>query len=283
MLKRLLAAAALALAVGAPPSLAQQYRAGEPPTLPPPPQADPDAPANATLNQFAEWNAASGRPRILIFWNRELTDETSTLEDRRFVETETRRNGRTVTEDSTNTQFGNAFRSDDDSVSERRLERGETSKVTTGGKYAALDRVTSRVLEDTFVNMFLAAGASIADRDALIRKISLDMPKSERLDLQYLEAKVLNENVAYLVEVLPDVEPSAPTGLIYSVTIRHVPSSSIMAKFMTSGEVASGAPRFVATSSGFQKVIDDRNTPERVAAQVAIATMDRFNTLPRAR
>ena len=89
-MRRLIVSVAIAAALASP--AAAQYRQGQPEVRAPSAVADPDAPTDAALNAFAAWYAAAGKPRLLFFWNRQLTDETTTrrtdkvIEDRRYSE-----------------------------------------------------------------------------------------------------------------------------------------------------------------------------------------------------
>ena len=52
-----------------------------------------------------------------------------------------------------------------------------------------------------------ASGADIADREALIRRLSIGQAPDERADIQQLETKALDSGIQYLVEVLPTRVP----------------------------------------------------------------------------
>ncbi|GAM98750.1 hypothetical protein U91I_02386 [alpha proteobacterium U9-1i] len=253
-----------------------QYREGVPGVIPQAPEADPDAGANAILARFANWNRTAGRPKIMVFWNRVLTDETTTREIERVVETEDTRSGTSIVSETTSTQFGEASQSNEENIGQRRSERVTSAEAVTGGRYTEMDPAAERLLETTFANLFLQAGARVIDRDALLRRSSVGVSAADRSDLQFIESKALNEGVVYLIQVLPDPSTTSPTGMAFSVSIRHLPTSSLTAQFLTSGNPPPARARFVAGERGFERVTINRATPERVAAQVAIEAMERL-------
>lgn len=251
---------------------AAQYREGQPEVRPAPRAADPDAPANASLNAFAQWYAAQGRPRVLFFWNRELTDETTTRRTDKVIED--RQYGSSTSGETTSTEFGQAKIEDTDGVDRKVTSR--ESEAITGRAYSNVSRGASTTLETVFVNTFLATGVEIVDRDALIRRLSLEHPREDRGDIQFLEAQALASGIQYLVEVLPDPEPASPTGLLFTVKIKHLPTSSLRGQFQTRANPPPGPSRIVAVPGvGFKRQAgESRATPALVAVQLAVETMD---------
>lgn len=270
MRRVLLAAALLACATPA----AAQYRTGQPEVRQGRPEADPNAAADAALNAFAGWYQAAGRPRMLLYWNRQLTDETTTRRTDKVIEDRTY--GESTSGEKTVTRFGEASISDTDG-SERKVTSRE-SEAITGGTYSAMNRKASDLLETVFVNTFLAVGVQIVDRDAMIRRLSIENPREERADVQYLESQAMATGIQYLVEILPSPEKDSPTGLSFIVKIKHLPTSSLTAQFQTRAAVPPGPSRIVAVEGvGFQRQPGaSRNTPPLVAAQLATETMAHF-------
>jgi hypothetical protein len=143
---------------------------------------------------------------------------------------------------------------------------------TTGGTYSDLSTDNSASFETDFLAAFTRAGANIVDRRALMRKVSTGHGQGDRSDQQFIEAVALEQGVEYLVEVLPDHRDNA-TGFLFTVKITHVPSSSVKAQFRTTALPAPGPERLVAMPGGFERHRNSRNTPERVAEQLAAETM----------
>lgn len=242
--------------VGLPPVQSGPERGGLPPVQIAPPSTDPAAAANRAFADFRAWNAAHSHPPMLIFWNRELTDETTT-----------RYRDRVVGGSGTISVPGAAAR-EFEIVSER--ER------TTGGRAVPLVGLSATELESAYLASLIGAGAQLLDRNALMRKVSTRQNPDDRSDQQFLEAVALEQGVQYLIEVLPEPSLASPTGLNFSVKITHLPTARVHAQFLTKAIPVAGPARLVAAQGGFQRRRDSRNTPSNVGAQLAAETMGRF-------
>jgi hypothetical protein len=260
-----LASVAAALAVSAAPGAAQ--RADVPPTYvggmrPGTPAVNPRAyvpEAGAALSRvfqsFGEWSRNHGNPRILLFWNRELGDETTT----RYRD---HTSGAVVT----GVRPGVAVTTYDETSGPER---------TTGGNYTGMSRNRSADYESSFVNAFVRSGANVVDRNALMRKVSSRHGQDDRSDQQYIESLALEQGIDYLVEVLPDYTGS-PTGFMFTIKVTHLPTSRVKAQFRTNGLPDNGPARLVARPGGYVHETENRNTPENVAEALAADTMRRF-------
>lgn len=106
-------------------------------------------------------------------------------------------------------------------------------QATTGGRYASIGTLTADELEAGFVNAFLVQGARLIDRDAIIRKLSLQIDRTERIDLQLLETQTPENGVAYLIEVLPARDPAPPMGWAFTMRLKHLPTASLVGQVRT--------------------------------------------------
>lgn len=264
--KKLRLAAALALlgcaaplAAQSRPDVPQTYGGGPRPDMP---AVNPRAyvpPAGEGLNRiyesFGQWSRAHGSPRILLFWNRELGDDTTT----RYRD---HTDGAVVTV----ARPGLAVTG---------YEETREAERTTGGKYTPMGRSRSSDYESGFINAFVRSGANVVDRNALMRKVSTREGQGDRSDQQYMESLALEQGVDYLVEVLPDYHAS-PTGYMFTIKITHLPTSRVKAQFRTNGLPENGPSRLVARPGGYEREVENRNTPEHVAETLAADTMRRF-------
>jgi hypothetical protein len=262
---RRIALAALAAALAAP--AAAQSRPDVPPTFAGPqrpgtPAVNPRAyvpEAGAGLSQifqsFGEWSHAHGNPRILLFWNRELGDETTT----RYRDHTSGAIVHGVAPGAAVTTY------DETSEAER----------TTGGAYTGMSRNRSFDYETGFVNAFVRSGANVVDRNALMRKVSSRHGQDDRSDQQFIESLALEQGIDYLVEVLPDYQAS-PTGFMFTIKVTHLPTSRVKAQFRTNGLPDNGPRRLVARPGGFVHETENRNNPTNVAETLAADTMRRF-------
>lgn len=240
------------------PAPAPGYRPGQPQVMAPPPVENPDAQSQQATNAFRRWYASAQSPAMLIFWNRELTDQATT----QYAEVSTTRE---------------EIRGTPESGAQSKVGMQEAYKRSmTPGQYAQLDPMLSARLETAFQAAWLQSGVEIVDRAALIRKMSTVASQADRADGQLLEAVALEQGIQYLVEVLPNAAQGSPTGFNFLVKVKHLPSSSVMAQFLSSAQPPAGAARWAATSQGFEKRREDRTTPETVGAQLAVETMGRL-------
>lgn len=266
-----LIAAALAVALSAP--AAAQYRPGMPAVNPAPVKPDPDAGNYGAAGAFSDWNARNGRPSILVFWNRELIEDGTSLYDSVTATTidGSAEKGAFVARGRGVAVAGSA------SSATVTAETRSYQDRTTDGRYGFRDDIFAKKVESAMVGTFLSAGARVMDREALIRNLSAGKSRDERLDIQHLETVALKQGVKYLVEVLPDNSAGSPTGVSFTVKITHLPTATVRGQFVTTGEPPRGPTRLVAGPSGFERrAAESRTTPELIGAQVAYEAMGRL-------
>ena len=97
----------------------------------------------------------------------------------------------------------------------------------------------------------------------------------QALDIQRLETLAMGQGIQYLIEVLPDDDLASPTGVSFTVKVTHLPTSTVRAQFVTTGDPPKGPAKIVAVAgAGFEKrTADSRKTPQTIGAQVAYDTM----------
>ena len=242
---------AMALAAAGPASA--QLRPNMPPVETPSIREDPNASGYRAAESFRRWSEAQGQPTILVFWNREFSDETTT------------RNRLRLTDDTLVRAAPGVLSTQRDVVLE--------DERTTGGERHSLSIATSAEIESGFLNAFLGAGGRMMDRNALIRRTSVGAAASDRPDQQFLEALAVEQGVQYLVELLADHDASSPTGFTFRVKVTHLPASRVVARFVTSAAPPEGRRRLVAAPGGFQREAPSTASPEAIGAQLAVETM----------
>lgn len=219
-------------------------------------EADPDAGFHRVVERFQDWNRAQGAPRILLFWNRELSDDTTTrYRDR---------------------DRGVAAVAAAPGLAAGAHDRVREQERTTGGAYSDLHPDDSDELEAAFVSTFVDSGADVVDRDAMMRKVSTEEGQDDRADQQFIEARALEQGIDYLVEVLPDYRGESDTGFAFKVKITHLPTARIKSQFRTTALPASGPERLVAAPGGFERRRDSRITIDRIGQSLAADTMRAF-------
>jgi hypothetical protein len=237
------------------------YRSGMPAVNPRPAEADPASGAIQSAAAFRAWYARAKRPSIMVFWNREQSDETTT----EYA-------GVVATGEAAHVW------------STRRGAAAEGASVTAayrekinGGQYTDMDALSSAKLEAAFVTAWLQNGARLVDRAALVRNTSTNAARADRDDVQYLESVALKQGVQYLLEVLPTPQASSPTGWMFMVRVKHLPSARLVAQFNTQAAPPDGPERLVAAPGGFERRRTAGATnAEAVGAELAFQTMGRL-------
>ena len=269
----------LALTTMAFPALAQYrpeapgvvYRDGMPSVNTPAPAADPNAGNYATSAGFARWYQAAGRPTLLLFWNRELIEDGTSQYD----------NVQSVRVDSVAASEAAAYRGRNVSTSAGVAgvstvgEARQYQERTTNSGYGFRDNLFSKGVESAILSAFINAGARMVDREAVIRKQSAKGTTGEALDIQRRETLAMGQGIQYLIEVLPDDDLASPTGVSFTVKVTHLPTSTVRAQFVTTGDPPKGPAKIVAVAgAGFEKrTADSRKTPQTIGSQVAYDTM----------
>jgi len=264
------AAPGLALAQSRPEPPDPGYRTGLPQVNAAPTPENPQAGGLRTAQAFRAWYARARRPSMMIFWNREQTDETTT----RFAEVTARGEAAGGAAAAGVSRNGRA-----EWVEAYQARTGVTVSgqvATTGGKFAPMDTLLSSQLEGAFQSAWLDSGVKLVDRTAIIRKLSVTAKRDDRADVQFIESAAMAQGARYLIEVLPLARAASPTGLTFMVKVKHLPTSTMVAQFNTDAEPASGPERIVAVPGGFEKRHDSRTTPANIGAELAYQTMSRF-------
>ena len=235
-------------------------RAGLPATNARPKAQDPDAPRAQTAEMFRHWYAAAHLPTVLLFWNRELTDETTT----QHAEVANSH------EELTTSATSNSISTQHDSHQESFL------RSQTGGQYEEIDPMLSARMETAFQGEWLGAGVKLIDRSTLIRRTSTKAAGQDRSDLQMMEAVALQKGIEYLVEVLPNPRSDSPTGFVFMVRVKHLPSATLVTQFLTPAKPSAGPAHWVTTDHGYEKQRDNRTSPETIGIQLAVEVMRRL-------
>ena len=121
------------------------YRDGGPDVLTPPAAGeDPQAQNRRVSAAFRTWYARAKRPAMMMFWNRELTDEAVT----QYVESQV---SREETRGSQNGVGGNDAPASSSQAYQSKVASQETSRrAITGGQYAPMDPLLSSQLEASY-------------------------------------------------------------------------------------------------------------------------------------
>lgn len=242
--RALMAAAVLATAVPAAAQDETRYRSGLPEVLAP---ARPAADAVGT--SFATAYRGRGRPRIIVFWMRPLSDRTES--ERRTVEQldETIVVG-SVAAGRAMVRSGWAGGTVDShaagaTVAQRSLRRTETTGFIPEPSRDPLAPEASRAAESAFLRAFTQAGARVMDRTAAIHL------SAEGTDAPHAaEAAALKTKADLLVEVTAASDGQTAGRLLYRVDARALPGGAVVASFVTDADPRPGTESVFSTAPG---------------------------------
>jgi len=246
---------------------AQTYREGMPEVLQaPPPRPGAGAMDAATASSFRAAYARHKSPRMVIFWNRQLTDSLSTSYEEwsRVSLVDGRSAEKTVYYDGAEANSARV------AVAETRS--GRTASTADGQRETGLAERADWRAAQGFNRTMLAGGARLIDRNLIMRSTALR--SADKNDAQSVEMSALEGKADLLVEVLQTPDSSAPSGYTFRVDVKDIRSGTLLANVVTQGVPApSGPGRFVATGSGYQRERPLPPTVDQVGARVASEVM----------
>jgi len=254
--------------LGAGPLPAQQYRDDMPEVLkaPPPPPGASQLNA-ATTSAFRAAYARRKSPRMVIFWNRQLTDSLSTSYEEwsRFTLVDGRAVDKTYYEDGSTVAGAR--------VVDAELRSGRTAATADGARTVGLAERADWRAAQGFNRTLLAGGARLIDRTLIMRSTALQKGV-DRGDAQSVEMSALTGKADLLVEVLQTPDAGAPSGYTFRVDVKDIRSGTLLATVVTQGVPPSPGPgRFVAGPSGYQRERPLPPTIDQVGARVAAEVM----------
>ncbi|HWV60565.1 MAG TPA: hypothetical protein VN034_07925 [Sphingopyxis sp.] len=273
MRRVILALACAPAALVALPAFAQ-YRDGMPPVIEAPVAApvigtDPLSPA-----AFHDAYSRAGRPRLVIFWNRELTDQLATQSDR-IVQVERSMSAASAAGISADgRRAGRTDRSD--SVETLRVG---TREVDGERPIAALTNSTDWAVMSGFNSRLQSAGVLLVDRAVALRALAAASTAEDRQDRQTIETKALADKAEIILTVMQTPQSGTPLGAAFLVEAKRVNSGEILATVSDTGEPPPAKPgRFVAGANGFVREAPRAPTAEEIGRELADRLMARLAT-----
>lgn len=239
------------------PLAAQSYRAeplptersGVPETLvAPPPPADP---ALAIQARFAAMYGSAGRPTVMIFWNREFTDDLET-ERESYVTVNTRGNVAEQANARTDYDRYGVSRSASRSASaDGSTEmRAGAQVVNDGRRQAMLPQDADIQIQNALKRTLRDAGVVLGDRALMLRATS--RRTGETANRQAVESDAILGTKGLLVEV-GQLADSDDGDVLFAVSIKNVAANREIASFTTAARPPVGHRPYVAGSRGFER------------------------------
>jgi len=245
---------------------AAQYRAGVPDVLTPPP--GPGSPLMAAAHHFRASYAKHGNPRIILFWNRVLSDEVQSQYADRVSAVSTSRAG-AVEGPVGYTAYGAAAgRVDtfDAAATRERVREGQRDSMAESADWK---------VENAFNRAFIDNGARFVDRSVAMRITAHGKKLGATPNVQDIETGALVGKADLMMEVLQTPDPDSPVGYSFRAQVKDVRSGRILANAVNNGgDIAHGPGPMVATSHGFERAAPADVTLEDVGEALAADVMD---------
>ena len=254
------------------------YRDGVPDVLQP--SADE---SEATIARFRTTYEARQRPRMIVFWNRMLSDQVAADRRADLRITDNSVFGARAVRDPGGDPNGWPSASERQGGGSRSIDVSIGQRVTAPLPRPGLAESEDWSVESAFVEAFLEAGTHLIDRNTAMRLIAAsrkpqDAEPRERPDAQAIETAALVDKADLLMEVLQTPDPTGPLGFKFRVNVKESRTGRIVASVMWPTEPLQEIPgEWVAGPNGFQKVVRE-TTLRTIGRQLADETMQALVT-----
>ncbi len=216
---------------------------------------------SAATAEFARRYQAAGYPRMVVFWNRDLSADPqegpSTTVTAQMKE---------------QAKFSN--NSEDDRVSMRVTIGGSPTHGLSSTRNA---RIADPAAEIAFLKGLRDAGVHLADRSLIMRLMHKQVREADYEGRKLLEIDALVAYAEWLVEVDVTHDATSPTGRGYQIQIKDLRYGSVVAALTSTAESEDvRQPRFRVTDRGFEKV-HVTPTPDQRGKQLAKELITEIN------
>jgi hypothetical protein len=190
----------------------------------PPEQQQEEAPGDV-LKRFAAAYGSAGRPRIALYWNRDLSDRTG-LENRSANNLNVK-----VTRDYEGTETAAGASA---GATQRQSRNDSLAVVATQSRSGGLDAARRTTLserdlwqvETEFVARLLDAGVVVLDRAAILRTTARKADGEP--NMQAIETDALLGKADLLLEILMTRDSDAPLGWGFRSNLKDVKSGRLL-------------------------------------------------------
>jgi len=224
---------------------AAQYREGTPEVVAPPP-ARIDTTGAELARARAAYNAA-GSPRVVVFWNRELSDRIANDYDQVVIESGTSETG-VAAGVSRNRRYAAGARVSNFETETRQGRR----EVEDDRRDGVLSEREEWQFLDAFENRLRAIGLVLVDRNLAMRKLAAE--EGAFSDKQTVEMRGIADLSDVMLTVLQTPDPDAPVGVLFRITATRLSDGVVVATVTGDGAGRpTGPARFVAGADGFER------------------------------
>lgn len=237
------------------------------PAPPPGPPPTPDF-----VGEFRQRYGAAGSPRIMLFWNVELSDRGRAEIVLRDNESKTG-----VKTGSVQGQPSVGWDGSTTTNSTTRVQSNRQREIGIGerqdAKRANLPQRDAIIFERAFESEMRNTGARLVDRTMAVRSTATEKSADGQ---QQLEAEAVRGKADLLLQVLFIADSQAPLGYGFDVTMRDVNSGIVLTSFYT--VAAPPSPHlpqsYLATGKGFERPAPPQLMLDDVAVQLAHEIMN---------
>lgn len=250
------------------------YRNGQPQVLAPPPPP-PDASIGAS-QRFRAANTRAKRPRIVIFWNREFTDDVASKHED-YVKS--RSSSATMVAGASESVAGWGYSASRGAAMGVTASEGEVrsgvDNMTDNRRGSQYGEAEDFDLEAAFTNVLQGAGANLIDRTSIMRTTGLAKGAGERSNVQGIETSAILGKADIVLEVVQLADYRKSTGVSYRVIARNVRTGRVLATLSTSAKPPVGRQPWVAGSDGrMVRATPPEPGPQEIGRQLAVETMN---------
>lgn len=247
-----------------------QYRGGRPETLQPMPRTTASATNAATVTSFRTAYEKAARPRIAVFWNRDLDDRLTTDYDQILQASRDTSRVAAVAVDP----HAGAVVAAEQSSEVTTLRAGERPIAQQAARPGLAER-TDWPVAAAFNGQLQSAGVRLVDRALAMRALAAASSLDARRDVQTMELKALQDKADLLVEILQTPDPNAPLGVLFRVDVKWIATGEVLVSVATDGTPARTGPgRFVAGANGFEREAPRAPGADDVGRVLATVTMN---------
>jgi hypothetical protein len=260
--------AAAALAAPA----AAQYREGTPTVLTPAPRG-PDMRATQETRSADDYRRA-GSPRIVVFWNRELSDRIANDYDSVLTDRSETAEGAAASV-SRNGRYAEGARV---TTTDREIRLGRR-EVDDDRRGALLDEDREWQLLEAFQGRLQSMGLVLVDRALAMRAVAA--AEGGPSDKQTAEMRGIAGLADLMMTLTQTPSPDAPLGIRFKITVTNLKDGRIIATLVADGDGPPAGPgRFVAGANGFEReqppALDEAQAGANLASDLLIRLAGRL-------
>ncbi|HLO75106.1 MAG TPA: hypothetical protein VK196_01460 [Magnetospirillum sp.] len=206
----------------------------------------------ATVADFAQTYARNGRPRLALYWNRQLSEALSDWYS----------DVRVTSGSQSNSSMSGEFTLNQSSTSQNTLE---VQRRIADPRRGMVGESFEWEFQDAFLAPFLEAGAVVVDRGAMMRLAAADEPTSSE---KTVEVRGLQGKADYLLEILVAPNWRSSTGYELRARILDIKTGAIVA-MVNSKNLREWNPEkpVLATNHGFVDPNDADDADESFGPQ----------------